>query len=220
MAVGPTFKLSEFLIHEKHFIVKMDNIVVDWKNLKQYWCSVCESYSISRKKKFIKDSNVIDWDGIASQITQKHIEMDVRQAHYDIHAKINKEVADELASPFTQTVTIVEKGFIIRAKIYEYRRNANYINELHCQDLLYYGVIDLVKNGDRATASILKEELEELTAYMKDHLKIEYKKSKNVKKYAKKLLKRIPDMKKLVKEEKKRIRGLPLTSSVQPVHAW
>lgn len=78
-------------------------------------------------------------------------------------------------------------------------------------------MIDLVKNGDCATASILKEELEELTAYMKDHLKIEYKKSKTVKKYAKKLLKHIPDMKKLVKEEKKRIRGLPLTSSVQPV---
>lgn len=47
-----TFKLSEFLNHEKHFIVKMDyNIVIDWKNLKQYWCSVCESYSISHKKK-------------------------------------------------------------------------------------------------------------------------------------------------------------------------
>jgi hypothetical protein len=39
---------------------------------------------------------VIDWDGIASQITQKHMEMDARQAHYDIHAKINKEVADEV----------------------------------------------------------------------------------------------------------------------------
>ncbi|KAG2212365.1 hypothetical protein INT47_001726 [Mucor saturninus] len=212
------FKLSEFISHEKHFIVKMEyDRVVNWKNLKQYWCSVCESYSITHKKKFIKDSNVIDWDSIASQITRMHMEMDTRQAQYDLHARINKEVSDELASPFVQNVTIVEKGFIIRAKIDEYRRNANYINELHCQDLLYYGVIDLVKNGDCATKSILKEELEELNAYMKDHLKIEYKKSKSVKKYAKHLLKHIPDMKKLAKEEKERIRGLPLASSVQPV---
>lgn len=34
-------------------------------------------------------------------------------------------------------------------------------------------MIDLVKSDDCAIASILKEELEELTAYMKDHLKIE-----------------------------------------------
>ncbi|KAI8639510.1 hypothetical protein BD408DRAFT_477119 [Parasitella parasitica] len=30
------------------------DIVVDWKNLKQYWCSLCESYSISHKKKKIE----------------------------------------------------------------------------------------------------------------------------------------------------------------------
>ncbi|KAI8875456.1 hypothetical protein K501DRAFT_280348 [Backusella circina FSU 941] len=224
-----TFKLSEFLRHEKHFIVKMDySIVANWKNLKQYWCSVCESYAISHQKKvyfshnpkflkFIKDSNVVDWDDIANQITQKQMKMDARQASYDLHAKINKEVADELASPFIQTVTITEKAFIIRAKIDEYRRNATYVNEVHCQDLLYYGVIDLVKNGTCATASILKDELEELTAYMKDHLEIEYKKSKTVKKYAKQLLKNIPDMKKLIKEEKNRLRGLAVASSDQLV---
>ncbi|KAG2212343.1 hypothetical protein INT47_001703 [Mucor saturninus] len=117
------FKLSDFISHEKHFILKLEyDGVVNWKNLKQYWCS------------FIKDSNVIDWDDIASQIIRMHMEMDTRQAQYDLHARINKEVSDELASPFVQNVTIVEKGFIIRAKIDEYRRNANYINELHCQE--------------------------------------------------------------------------------------
>ncbi|KAG0168234.1 hypothetical protein DFQ28_005202 [Apophysomyces sp. BC1034] len=80
------------------------------------------------------------------------------------------------------------------AKIDEYRRNATYIAEVHCIDLLYYGVNDLVKNGACATVSILKDELGVLIAYMKAHLEIEYKKSKAVKKYAKQLLKTIPDL--------------------------
>jgi hypothetical protein len=65
--------------------------------------------------------------------------------------------------------------------------------------------------------SILKDELGELIAYMKDHLEIEYKKSKAVKKYAKQLLKAISDLKKLMKEEKNRIRGSAVASSDQLV---
>lgn len=68
----------------------------------------------------------------------------------------------------------------------------------------------MVKNS----ASILKNELEGFTAYMKDQLKIEYKKSKTVK-YAKQLLKKYHYMKKLIKEERNRMRGLAVAGSDQ-----
>lgn len=83
--------------------------------------------------------------------------------------------------------------------------------------LWYHGVIDLVKNGACATASVFKDELEELNTHMKEHLDIEYKKSKAVEKYAKQLLKDISDLKKLAKEEKKTIRALEAGSLEQHV---
>ncbi|KAF1800368.1 hypothetical protein FB192DRAFT_1428727 [Mucor lusitanicus] len=52
---------------------------------------------------------------------------------------------------------------------------------------------------------------------MKEHLDIEYKKSKAVEKYAKQLLKDISDLKKLAKEEKKTIRALEAGSLEQHV---
>jgi hypothetical protein len=39
---------------------------------------------------------VVDWDDIANQITRKQMEMDAKKAAYDLHAMINKGVADEV----------------------------------------------------------------------------------------------------------------------------
>lgn len=70
--------------------------------------------------------------------------------------------------------------------------------------LLYYGIIDLVKKGTCATISTLKDELEGLNKYMKVFLDIEYNNSKAVNKYAKQLLKVIPNLNILLKEEKEK----------------
>jgi hypothetical protein len=42
-------------------------------------------------------------------------------------------------------------------------------------------VLDLVEEGACATKTILKDELQDLIAYMKDRLEIKYKKSKAMK---------------------------------------
>ena len=61
-----------------------------------------------------------------------------------------------------------------------------------------------MKNGTCASISILKDELEELIAYMEHYLEIEYTKNKAMKKYASHLLKETPNLKKLAKQEKEK----------------
>ncbi|KAL0138287.1 hypothetical protein V8B55DRAFT_1147435 [Mucor lusitanicus] len=76
------------------------NRVINWRNLEGYWYLVCASYAISHQKKFIKDSNVVDWDDLANQITRKHMEIDARQESYDMHAKINEVVMNQAVSGY------------------------------------------------------------------------------------------------------------------------
>lgn len=203
------FKLSEFIRTEKQLISQMEyEFSVDWKSLKNYWCSVCDNFANSKDKKFVKDSNVVDWDNLVGSITRKHMLMTARNTSYQLHAVASGEVAEELSSPFLVETSILDKSFIIKSKIAEFRKNATYTSEIHNQDLLYYGIIDLVKNGACATKTVLKEELEELTDYMKNYLKIGFENDKAVKNYAKQILKNISDLKTITKEEKRKIRGL------------
>ncbi|KAI7859109.1 hypothetical protein BDC45DRAFT_531022 [Circinella umbellata] len=58
----------------------------------------------------------------------------LKKQHTTFYEMINQEVADELYLPYTQDTTIVDKAFIIKAKINECRGSATYINEIHCQD--------------------------------------------------------------------------------------
>lgn len=117
-----SFKLSEFVVREKAYIIKVEyEIEITWKNVKQYWVSLCRRYAIDNQKQvlltitfnmdlkpiffeqFTNDKNIIDWDSLADEILtvkfdrqKKDMLNEAKQTQYNIQASASREVIAEV----------------------------------------------------------------------------------------------------------------------------
>ncbi|KAG0189252.1 hypothetical protein DFQ28_003665 [Apophysomyces sp. BC1034] len=129
-------------------------------DVQSFWTSLASSISVKSIGQDFEDS-ALRLLGAARETSEKRIMRQLQQQSTssaipsmstdEATAATPSDNTEEADNPFVD-VTPAER---VRSKILEYRLGDNHIETLHKQDLLFYGIIDLISSSSTAAFSII-----------------------------------------------------------------